>query len=68
MALPDNRSSKKRIYLKVRPKGGGPWAFTEPDDLMGTIDPVEDEGSIYEIAVVALTEDEFEALPEFEGW
>ena len=64
----DSRTSKKRTYLKVRPKGGGPWAFTEPDALMGTIDPVDDEGSIYEIAVVRMTESEFEDLPEFEGW
>ncbi len=66
--MSDHRTEKKRTYLKVRPKGAGPWVFTEPGDLIGTIDPVDDEGSIYEIAVVRMTESEFEDLPEFEGW
>jgi hypothetical protein len=68
MSEREQRTEKKRIYLKIRPKGLGPWAFMEPDELMGMIDPVDDADSIYEMAVVRMTESEFEALPEFQGW
>lgn len=59
----------KTLLLKVRPKHGGPWLYTTPEDLAyQLLDLDVTEGTGYEAELVHMTEDEIDNLPEFEGW
>ena len=59
-------SRDKRKFLKVRPIEGGSWCIMEPcelEDMTGG-----EELQTYEVQDVWMTNDEWEALPEFQGW
>jgi len=61
---------EKKKYLKLYPEEGGNWAIIEfsPHNLWdGNISEMED-GDKMIIEVVEMTNDEIQALPEFEGW
>lgn len=54
----------KRRYLKVRPIEGGAWCIMEPRDF----EDMTSEFHTYEVRDVWMTDAEWEALPEFDGW
>jgi hypothetical protein len=54
-------------YCKVRPEDCKSWCMVplkEVADVLEDSDPSE----TWVVEVVHITEEEFEALPEFEGW
>lgn len=60
----------KTLMLKVRPKRGGSWLYTQPEDLVEelfNLDVVVEVAG-YEVEMVWMTDEELDNLPEFEGW
>lgn len=60
----DHSSKEKQTYLRVKPFEGGSWCLMTPAELVDMID----DGDQYIVKVVRLSADEYEKLPEFEGW
>lgn len=58
--------SERRRCWAVRPEGGGPWCFLDRLEDFAGMDPPVDE--VFEIKAVLFTDEEIEALPEFDGW
>lgn len=56
----------KQKFLKLRPIGGGPWCVCEPVEVMDLLDG--DSPDKYETQEVWMTQAEYEALKDFEGW
>jgi len=62
--------NKKKKYLKIRPYKGSAWCVVEFDKEHlwdGNISEME-SGDRLLIEVVEMTDEEFKALGEFEGW
>jgi len=53
-------------YIRARPKAGGAWCYMERCELQGMLDGGDPDE--YEVEAVQMTHQEWEALPEFEGW
>lgn len=59
-------TDKLRLY-RVRPVGERAWCYLLPRDMVAEID--ESEGRlVYEVQRVDLSDEEINALPEFDGW
>jgi hypothetical protein len=58
--------SSNPVYIRARPKSGGPWCYMERCELQDMIDGSDPDK--YEVEDVRMTHEEWEALPEFEGW
>ena len=61
---------KQRLYKKVHLIGGAWFICTPPEATSFMIDAeaFKDNGDEYEVTDIWLTEDQFEGLPEFEGF
>ena len=62
--------SEKKKYLKLRPDEQSPWCMIEFDQQHlwdGNISEME-IGDRMIVDVVEMTEEQYKALPEFEGW
>lgn len=58
--------SEMGTYIRVRPKSGGPWCYMERCELKETIEG--DDPANYDIEEVYMSDADWRALPEFEGW
>lgn len=61
---------KKNKYLKIQPTKQDPWCIVSFDAIClwdGNISEME-VGDTMIIEVVEMTQEQCEALPEFEGW
>lgn len=57
---------RMRPLYKGKPEGG--WAYHKLAVEIADMIEDADEGRVYEVERVAMTQGEFEALPDFEGW
>ncbi len=53
--------------FKIKPKDGGPWCVQEIEWIVELLKN-SDVDETYEITPALMSEDEFNELPEFEGW
>lgn len=59
-------AERKRV-AKMRPKDGDSWLFCDLHDVTAQLAEA-DEGREFEIVALNMTDDEVNALPEFDGW
>ena len=62
---PSPVASAPKRRIKVRPAHGGQWCVCDDWDGVGQM--IEDDGA-YEFAFVMMTDEEADALGEFNGW
>jgi hypothetical protein len=66
LAAQKRAKTDKQKFVKLRPIGETPWCVCEPcevSDMLEGADPAE-----YEQVEVWMTQADYEALKEFEGW
>ncbi len=65
----ETRSAQRNLYARIQLKGFA--GYTQPLADMGVfLDDVQDanKGDVWTIEIIEMTRDEYEALPEFEGY
>ena len=60
------RTSNPSTYIRVRPKSGGAWCYMERCELQDMLDGNDPDE--YQVEDVEMSHEEWETLPEFEGW
>lgn len=63
---PSASSTERTRYIRMRPKSGGAWCVCDPSEVDDIRDGAPEEE--YEAEEVWMTDAEYEALGEFDGW
>jgi hypothetical protein len=57
------------VVFKVRPTCGGPWLFCQTEaEVLANIGGNPLDLPDYEVVQIEMTQAEFDAMPEFDGW
>src|SRR5580658_9843874 len=61
--------SSQMVVFKVRPTCGGPWLFCQTEaEVLANIGGNPLDLPDYEVVQIEMTQAEFDAMPEFDGW